>query len=663
MRTEVSVVLENGGKRGIATRAVAGLAMTGVAASMAAASAHAATSRAGGDAASDGSRRLIGNGALYYGREVGSAMTLRAVDASGDRSTPLAFTGQGMSWSPDGANAAVVVGKSVVVYDAELTHPVTVYTVPASETGVSVASPVWLADGSAIAFAKSGGSSKPALWTVKPDGTGAAPLAVPDPLGTGHQIFDVLPDGGYVLDDFSATQATISVWHPGEPALTPVATGQFDTVRASPDGTRLAVDETDPKTGQGSLHVIDLASHHDTPLASTIEPAIAWSPDGTEIAFAAVDANSGKSPTGTHVAVWNPGTGAVSAAVPPATGVYTLPAAWRPVVARTQQDRVGGGDRVATAIATSQLGFAAAGAGGRQAASAVLSRSDTFADALAGSALAAHKKGPLLLTGTKSLDPTVAKELTRVLPAHATVYLLGGTSALSDNVLHQVAALGFTPVRVAGQDRDATAVAIAKQITATPHTFLVATGRDYPDALAAGAVAGAQSDAVVLLSDDNTLPQATRDYLAASRHAGDSVFGVGNQGSNALASALPLNGITGQFRGTDRFDTARQLAVHFYSGASKPATVGVATGFNWPDALGGGALLGTHPGPLLLSGPSGLPAGESTYLAANSTNVEEIVVFGGTSVVTKAAADAVANTAKGAGNWDYHLNRVAPLLP
>ena len=160
-------------------------------------------------------------------------------------------------------------------------------------------------------------------------------------------------------------------------------------------------------------------------------------------------------------------------------------------------------------------------------------------------------------------------ELLRVLPAHAPVYLLGGTSALSGNVFDQVAALGFTPVRVSGNDRDETAVAVAKQITPNPHTFLVGTGRNFPDALAAGAAAGAQPDAVVLLSDDGKLPQATADYLAANDHAGDVLLGVGVQASDAL-TASPLSGqITQQFRGHDRFETATDLAKYYDSGPSR----------------------------------------------------------------------------------------------
>ncbi|MEZ0112338.1 putative cell wall-binding protein [Catenulispora sp. EB89] len=75
---------------------------------------------------------------------------------------------------------------------------------------------------------------------------------------------------------------------------------------------------------------------------------------------------------------------------------------------------------------------------------------DTAVDALAGSALAGEKRGPLLLTPRDSRDTRDLAELHRTLPRGATVYLLGGTDALSANVQNQVTAAGFVPKRLQG---------------------------------------------------------------------------------------------------------------------------------------------------------------------------------------------------------------------
>src|SRR5690242_17551229 len=65
--------------------------------------------------------------------------------------------------------------------------------------------------------------------------------------------------------------------------------------------------------------------------------------------------------------------------------------------------RVAGPTRIGTAIATSQDEFATGGS----ARAVVLARADNFPDALAGGPLAAAKGGPLLLTPSNALDPTV----------------------------------------------------------------------------------------------------------------------------------------------------------------------------------------------------------------------------------------------------------------
>ena len=53
---------------------------------------------------------------------------------------------------------------------------------------------------------------------------------------------------------------------------------------------------------------------------------------------------------------------------------------------------------------------------------------------------------------------TYITEIIRVLPKGGTVYLVGGSSALSDSVVSAVTALGDVPVRLGGLTRAATAV-------------------------------------------------------------------------------------------------------------------------------------------------------------------------------------------------------------
>ena len=237
--------------------------------------------------------------------------------------------------------------------------------------------------------------------------------------------------------------------------------------------------------------------------------------------------------------------------------------------------RLAGADRVATAVAVSADEFASP----QSASAVVLVRSDGFADALTGGPLAVAKNGPLLLTSSGSLDPNTSAEISRVLTPGGTIYLLGGTSALSPAVQAQVAALGFSVARIAGSDRYGTAVAVAGTL-GNPTTVLEASGTDFPDALAAGPAAAVEH-AAILLTVGSSQANRTAAYLAA--HPGTR-FAVGGPAATADPTATAIVG-------ADRYATSAAVARAFFPDAT---SFGVATGAGFADALSGGALAGVR---------------------------------------------------------------------
>jgi len=359
-----------------------------------------------------------------------------------------------------------------------------------------------------------------------------------------------------------------------------------------------------------------------------------WSPDGSKLGYYSTwnghmpDAGNPK-----YVPSNNLG------ATPTDLGAFTVPKwnmisggpVWAPIGHDLLQ-RLDGADRIATAVKTSTYGWATYGqaAGGRKTANiAVLTRSDLPADALSGSALAAHAGGPLLLTAPAGLDPATRDELKRTLAPGSSVYLLGGTAALSPAVEQGIRDAGFNPVRLYGGDRNETSVSIANEIgklsgNVAP-TVMLATGQNYPDALAAGAAAGSTPGGVVLLTNDNAMPAATSTWLAAHHPA--ATFAVGHQADNAAKSAkiaeTPL-------AGADRYATAATVARRFFPG---PHTAGLATGLNWADALSGGALMGSYGGPLLLTPTADLDPSTASYISNGSSGLSSLFVFGGLAAV------------------------------
>jgi len=286
--------------------------------------------------------------------------------------------------------------------------------------------------------------------------------------------------------------------------------------------------------------------------------------------------------------------------------------------------RIFGTDAIGTSIAVSQAGFQAGGSAN----AVVLARSDFFADALAGGPLAVQVGGPLLITPgaslSSTLDPRVQAEIQRVLPAGKTVYILGGTLALSPNIDSALQALGYVTQRIAGANEYATAVDIA-QALGNPTTVFEATGLTFQDALSS-VPAAIKEHGAILLTDGSSQAPETAAYLA--QHGGDTRYAIG--GSFAAAGADPT---ATEVAGQDLYGTSADVASTFFPSAS---VFGAATGADYPDALSGGVFVGLPgtEGPMLLVDPSGpLPPTIDSYLSGDLGNLTRGYLFGGSLAV------------------------------
>jgi hypothetical protein len=282
--------------------------------------------------------------------------------------------------------------------------------------------------------------------------------------------------------------------------------------------------------------------------------------------------------------------------------------------------RIAGADRIETAISASQLAFGPHAAG-----AVVLARADQFADGLAGTSLAAHLDAPTLLTPGSGLDPRATEEIQRVLPQGRQVFVLGGPAALSSATDAQLESMGYSVVRLAGADRFETSVRVA-MAQPQPESILLATGRNFPDALAAGAAA-AKAAGVVLLTNDGSLPPSVADYL--DRYGNVPRVAIGGPAARALPSAESITGI-------DRFATSVAVARRFFT---SPGVAGLTTGVAFADALSGGSLLARSGGPLLLTPPTALSATASEYLSRNGSSINNLFVVGGESAVAQPVAE------------------------
>jgi putative cell wall-binding protein len=289
--------------------------------------------------------------------------------------------------------------------------------------------------------------------------------------------------------------------------------------------------------------------------------------------------------------------------------------------------RIGGTDRYATGRQVSQAQWQAGKAN-----AVVLARGDQAPDALAGVPLAAHVKGPLLLTDPHALDAATRAEIDRVTggpQTHKTVYILGGESAVSPTVAAGLQKAGYTVVRYGGTSRYDTALKIAGAFGPTQHV-IVATGKNFPDALAAGPL-GAAENAPIVLSDDTAMDPATQAFV--SQHP--DIDPVGGQALQAVLLNTHGKTVNAGLAGADRYATGTAVANQIVNVLGHfPTSIGVASGTTFPDALTGGAYAANAGEPLLLTAPGSLPSTTAGLLAGWASQFTAVTVFGGQSAIS-----------------------------
>lgn len=160
--------------------------------------------------------------------------------------------------------------------------------------------------------------------------------------------------------------------------------------------------------------------------------------------------------------------------------------------------RIGGADRIETSTLIADTLNAAVGT------SVIIATSEDFPDALSISSAASLNGYPILLSNKNHLSENVIDKLKTINPSK--VYIVGGTGVLSSNIIGDVKKASNLSdgniIRLSGNDRYDTAIAIANYFKLSTDTAVVATGNDFPDALVGSVVAANKKAPIVLVGDD-----------------------------------------------------------------------------------------------------------------------------------------------------------------
>ena len=251
------------------------------------------------------------------------------------------------------------------------------------------------------------------------------------------------------------------------------------------------------------------------------------------------------------------------------------------------------------------------------ASTAIIARGDDFPDGLAASYLAGAEDAPILLTAPSQL-PFPTQDALQELSVRDAI-IVGGPAAVSEDVAARIAELlgGEQHVdRVAGQTRFETAAYVFNRVGTAGRltdltgdsdtqltTAVVASGRSFPDALAAGPLANA-AGVPILLTEPDDLPQITRLAIESGVEQILVAGGPVSVGGSVVSQLRAIAGVEVVHRvsGPDRTATAARLADVTRDQLGWPAAaVSVALGTDFPDALSLAPAAAGRRAPILLT--------------------------------------------------------------
>jgi putative cell wall-binding protein len=186
------------------------------------------------------------------------------------------------------------------------------------------------------------------------------------------------------------------------------------------------------------------------------------------------------------------------------------------------------------------------------------------------------------------------------------------------------------------------------------NAVVIASGENFPDGLAASALAGAvdaaQGGSPMLLTTAGSLPTtviATINTIKAANaglNAAVIVGGTGVVSANVEAQLTALGLTVTRLAGADRYETANLVAAAVKANNAGTVigsfggyrTAFLANGNNFPDALAASSWAFKNKHPLFLTDGSSLTAG--TKAAMTAAGVQQVIILGGLSAVSAEAA-------------------------
>ena len=226
----------------------------------------------------------------------------------------------------------------------------------------------------------------------------------------------------------------------------------------------------------------------------------------------------------------------------------------------------------------------------------IIANGENFADALAGSYLAAAYGAPILMTNKKSETITsVLDYIVKNAKAGARVYILGGKNAVDESIDAYLKDRNYDVKRLAGKDRYETNLLILNEVGGKQNHIIVATGTGFADSLSASAL----GKPILLVG--NSLTNAQIEYLKQNMEAEIRIIGGTAAVSSKVESQCKNYGYVKRIAGANRYETSIKVAENYFHEIDG---VTLAYAQNFPDGLSAGPLAYLSATPLILTDSS-----------------------------------------------------------
>lgn len=268
----------------------------------------------------------------------------------------------------------------------------------------------------------------------------------------------------------------------------------------------------------------------------------------------------------------------------------------------------------------------------------ILANAYNYPDALAGAPLADLHGSPMLLTNADGLPAETLSEINRLKAKN--IIILGGINSINESVADKLRASGYNVERIAGSSRYQTAQLIAERVIKHHQgdTIFIASGENYPDALAVTPLA-INLNSPILLNEGDELNTVVSDAIKNWKTQKVIIAGGPQTISKETEDKLKSLGVEViRLYGADRFETSVAITKH---GLKDVRNIYITDGTGFVDALTAAPLAGKNDAAILLSSKNKVPDVVLDYLGEG--NAKDITIIGGPSSISGEVMDVLCN--------------------